>query len=474
MIVIKNFLYNVGYQILALVLPLITIPYVSRVLGVEGIGKYAFSYATTQYFCLVGMLGISIYGSRKIAEVKSSNLEVSKTFFEIYKLQILASLSSFVVYFLIFVHNNDFIYFAQSLFVLSVVFDISWLYTGTEDFKKIVIRNTLVKIVGLILIFLLVKDKNDLNIYSFILSGSMLIGQLSMWIGLRNKVTYVASNIKGEFLKHLKPAFMIFVPAIAISIYSILDRTMLGIINGETDVAFYDQGQKIIRVALSIIPALSVVMMPRISSLRINKEYKLANKYLEKSFLFTSIISIAMAFGLVGISKEFVPLFYGPQYLPVVDVFYLSSWIIIAIGIANVFGIQYLIAMNQENKYTVSVTVAAICNFVLNLILLPKLGYKGACVSTLIAEIIGVVIQVYYVRKELDVRKMFEPYFKLLLSGIFMLFVVRIVGNLNGIGILTLIIQIISGISVYMTLIFILGVVDYKKIIRLIRTREPY
>lgn len=453
--IIRNFGYNLFYQLLALALPLITIPYISRVLGPSGVGEYAFTSATTQYFILFGLIGIRTYGSRTIAQISHKTEEVKKTFWNLYVLQLCFSFSSYLLYTIIFSTQFDqSLYFAQSFLVLAIVFDISWLFIGLENFKKIVIRDAIVKLAGLVAIFTFVKTSDDLVVYALILSLSIFLGQLSMWISIGTIVGKPQINIK-QVQSHLKPTLLLFIPQIAISIYAVLDRTMLGLFSSIDDVAIYDQAQKIIKVSLAIVPALSTVMMPRIANMIAKKETENIEKYMAKSGLFIWIISCGLSFGLAGIASEFVPWFYGEEFLAVTNVFYVSVWMVIAVGGANLFAVQYLIPSNQQNKYTVSVTVAAIINIILNIVLIPKFGFYGAAFATVVAEFIGVGIQINYVRKQLNVWKLLKPLPKIFISAMIMFVVLRVIGNAMGPGILTTIIQVIVGGSSYLIMLWL-------------------
>ncbi|MEH7437940.1 polysaccharide biosynthesis C-terminal domain-containing protein [Neobacillus drentensis] len=463
--VIKNFLYNAGYQILAyLLIPVFTIPYISRALGAAALGKYAFTFSLAQYFVLAGMLGFTMYGSRLIAQVKHSKAELSKVFFEVYKLQLITTIISYLIFYLFFIRNHETIFFVQSLNILGTIFDITWFYTGIENFKKIVLRNTFVKLVAFASIFIFVKDPNDLIIYTLILSGSLFLGQLLMFIGINKNINYVRTKVKDSF-SHFKKVFFLFLPILATSIYIIFDRTILGLMRGNIDVAIYDQGQKIIRIAPTIVSALSTVMMPRIATLIVQSDDKTAKKYLEKSFLYTSMFSIGLAFGLVGIAKEFVPWFFGEEFINVTKVFYLSSWMIIPIGVFNVLGVQYLIATNQDKKYTISLFVAAICALFFYVFLIPNFGYKGASIATLCGELTAALIQVYFVRNYFNLKTIFMPYLYLFISGVGMLLIVRGIGMLMGSGIWTTITQAFAGAIIYFMITVLLGVIRKEDII---------
>ena len=197
--VIKNFLYNISYQMLVIILPLITVPYVSGILGAEGVGDYAFTYANMQYFVIFGMIGINLYGNRQIAYIRENKEDLKNTFFSIYTLQLVSVIISLVIYCVfVGVCNKDssykYLYIVQGLNIVAALFDISWLFMGLEDFRKTVIRNTIVKLVSLASIFILVKSSEDIFIYTTIIGLSALIGNITFWF-------YVPKEIE---LKNIK------------------------------------------------------------------------------------------------------------------------------------------------------------------------------------------------------------------------------------------------------------------------------
>lgn len=459
---IKNLFYNVSYQILTLLLPLITTPYLSRVLGAKGVGEYAFTYSNTNYFVLFGMLGITMYGSKCIAQQSDSKEELSKKFWEIYSIQFVFCVLAYVLFFVLLGGRSD-LYFAQSFLILAALFDISWLYIGVENFKRVVIRNTVIKLVGIILIFLVVKTRDDLLIYTYILSISMLIGQISMWIGIKKFIVGINFNFSASF-SHLKPTLLLFLPQIASSVYVYLDRTMLGLVNGDVDLGIYEQGQKILRIAIMIIGAISGVMMPKIANLISIKKTEEVKKLLETMAILIWVISFGMTFGVLGISEKFVPWFLGEEFSDVTKVFNYSAWIIIAIAGANLFAVQFLIPTNQQNKYTLSVFVSAIVNVIFNIILLPKYSFIGASISTVAAEFTGVFIQMYFVRNQLRLKEMLMKIPIIFCCSIGMYLCVIGIGRYLQPNIIGTMVQVGCGVIVYFLLLIITKVITKESL----------
>ena len=453
----RNFIYNLAYQLTIVILPLVTIPYVSRVLSPEGIGINSFTNANTQYFILFGTLGISLYANKTIAVIRDNKMKLRKTFWEIFSIQVIGCLISYIIFFITLVQNKDYgiYYLLQGFMILSYAIDISWYFIGIEDFKKASIRSILIRICSVILVFVFVKKSTDLWKYIFINTFINFVGQLIMWRYLDKEIINIKHIKKMGIKKHLLPVIGLFVPQIATQVYMVLDKTMTGLMTSTIEVGYYDQSQKIVRVVLAIVTSLGVVMLPRMSNLLANDKEDEAVYFLQKSFRFISFLAIPLAFGIIAISNRFIPIFLGQGYEKVVLLTIISSMMIIIIGLGNVFGTQYLLAKNRVREYTISVIVGAILNFTLNLVLIPKLFSVGAVISTVIAELVIAVIQACYSREILSCNWI-KGILKYWASGFIMLVVVVGVGSLKLNEGVVLLLQILIGAITYFAIIIIL------------------
>ena len=454
--VVKNFLYNVSYQLLVIILPLITVPYVSNILGAEGIGNYAFTHANMQYFIIFGMVGITLYGNRQIAYVRGNKEKLKNTFFSIYTLQLITTTISFILY-LIFVlvfNNGDYkwLYIVQGINIIASMADISWLFMGLEQFKKTVVRNTIVKLASLASIFIFVKSSNDTVIYTLILALSALIGNLTFWFYVPKAIGFKSIKISGLNL-HLKASLALFIPQIAIQIYVLLDRTMLGTITDTVQVGFYENSQKIVKIVLTLATAIGTVMMPKIANTVASGDMKKVKYYIKNSFFFVSALSIPLMFGLMGVAPELSPWFFGNNFVGIEKLIVISSLIILAISWSNVLGMQLLVPLNKTKEFTISVTSGAIINFVLNLVLIKKFGAIGSCISTIIAEFTVTSVQFYLIKDFIKAKELIKPVVLFIPASIVMYIFVRIIGNFMGAGILTNIVQGMVGVISYFIII---------------------
>lgn len=446
----KNLIYNVLLQVVTLFLPLVTTPYVSRVLGKEGIGVYSYTFSIVQYFIILGTLGIATYGNRAIAYVRDDKEKMSKTFWSICFLQLITTSIALILFIIIFGLNEEYgyIYIIQSMNVVASMIDISWLYMGLEDFKKTVTRNLLVKIIGVIFIFLFVKTSNDLSKYVMINSAMILFGNLVMWMYIPKTVSK-AKVTCNSIQQHIVPILQLFIPQIAIQIYAVLDKTMLGTLATIGDVGVYEQSQKIVKLVLAIVTSLGVVMLPRMSNTFASGNIKKMNEYLNNSLKGVAYISIPMSIGLAAISPKFVPWFFGEEFNLVSYLMILLSPILFLIALSNVLGIQYLLPSNRTKEFTFSVTIGAIINVSLNFILIPRYQALGACMSTVVAEFSVTFIQYCFVKNNIDTREILLNIVKYVFSGVIMFFVVRFIGDLMESNPITTIVQGLIGLIIY-------------------------
>ena len=453
-----NYFYNLIYNLLTLLLPLLTTPYLSRVLGVENIGIYGFTNSIVTYFVLFGCLGTTLYGQREIAYVQDDKEKQSKVFYEIFFVKLISMFISILLYGFSFCLDGTLSLYYQILLIYLVanVFDISWYLQGIEEFDKTVIRNLIVKVLSIILIFVLVKKPDDLWIYFTIFAGSELLGNITMWIYVPkylNKPNFKKLNLK----KHLKPILMLFIPQIAIKVYTVLDKTMIGVISGNmNDVGFYEQGQNIVRALIVIITAYGTVMASRIAYTYKNSDKKETIKYLKSSFRFSWLLGIPLMLGTIAVADKLVPWFFGDGYDPVSNIIKFTSPLIIAIGLNNVLGMQYLVPIGRQKDFTTAVVIGALSNFVLNNILIRLFGTIGAVIASVLAETIILIYELYVTRKEFNWLMIFNGIFKYLIAGIIMFIVIYNIELHLGVSLLNTFIVFINGVITYFIMLLLL------------------
>lgn len=451
----QNYIFNTLYQIFSMVIPFFMIPYISRVLGPENIGAYGYAASIVSGFALVGSMGVKLYGQREIAYVQDDKKKRSKKFWEIFALRAITSVLSFTIFFILFIlRQNQYtiLFIILNLELLTNIFDISWFFQGMEEFKKITIRNSLIKIISIIPIFVFVRTSNDLIPYVAIYAISNLVGSLSLWPFLPKYVERIKLN-RMKILHHLKPTFLLFLPQAAAQVYTVLDTTMLGaLISNKAEVGYYEQAQKMINLLIAIIISLSTVMMPKIANC-ISKKSNKINYYMEKSFEAIFMLALPIVFGLIACANSFVPLFFGEGFDKTAILLQIMAVVLLFVGLASIVGIQYLIPSRRQNQYTVSVVVAAVVNIIFNSIFIPICGSLGAAMGTVIAEGVGIVIQLFIVRKDLNIKKMLGVSVKYFVAAVIMFATCELLNLLNVPPVAKVVLQILIGSILYVVLL---------------------
>ena len=443
----KNFLYNVLYQILLVILPLITAPYISRTLGATAVGVYSYTYSVAYYFLLIAMLGIGNHGNRSIAAVRDDRKKLNKTFSSIYSLQVITfsiAILAYAIYLILFVKDNRLIVLLQLIYVTSGLFDIGWLFFGLEQFKLTVARNTLIKISTVVLMFVFVHKPSDLWKYTLIMSAGTLFSQAYLWLYVKKYVSFKKCSVK-EITSNIKPVLILFIPVLAYSIYKVMDKIMLGNMSSYDQVGFYNNAEKIINIPMGIITALGTVMLPRMSNIVANGDKKRVDDYIRISAKLVTLLSSAIAFGLMGVSSVLAPVFFGDEFIACGEIIRLLSVTVFFIAWANVIRTQYLIPNKRDSIYLTSTMVGAILNLIINWMLIPKYQANGAAFGTIVAEFSVMLVQMVAVKNELPMRKYIMSYSPILIIGLIMAVLVDRIGIKLGVSVSTLAIQILAG-----------------------------
>ena len=447
----RNYLYNLTYQILILILPLITTPYLSRVLGAKGTGIYSYTYTIVNYFVLFGSLGVSLYGQREIAYAQQKKQKRKKIFLELVIFRFITIAIATIIYYLAFMRMGEYSeYYRILLFeIIAGAFDISWFFQGLEDFKKTVTRNILVRTISVALIFIFVKKEEDLVTYMYIYSLADFIGNLTLWLYLPKYFKGVkVSNI--NLMHQIRPIILLFIPQVTSKLYNMLDTTMLGkMVADKTETGYYEQSQKIIRLLLTVVTSLGTVMIPRMANMFANGEKKQINYYMKRSFSFTFLLSFPMMFGIITISKAFTPVFFGAGYEKTAILMSIISPIILLMGVTNVLGNQYLIPTQRQKEYTISVGVGVIANFVLNYICISLWQSVGACIATVLSQIIVDYMQFRQLKGEVDIKTVVKLSYKYLFASIIMFIACNLTKLIVSTGIASIILQVVVGVMVY-------------------------
>ena len=461
--VIKNYLYNLSYQILTIILPIITVPYVTRIFTSEDLGNYGFYNSIVSYFSLFAMLGIGLYGTKQIAAAS----DVSSTFWNIYAIQLIASLISIFVYVIAILcipTMSGIIPLILFISLFSKIIDISWLFSGKEDFKKITLRNTVVKVVGVISIFTFIKNSEDLYLYIFLIVVFDFLGQVVMWVPAKKFIKRPSFN-KKIMKKNLHPIILLFLPQVAISLYVVLDRTLLGLLGSYSDVGIYEQGQKLTSIIYKIVSSLGVVMLPRVANLLSERREKEAQNMVKFSFILYNLIIFPMIFGLIAVNEVFVKLFLGKDFQDEKYVLYITTVNIMLVGWTNILGHQVLVVRNKNKEFMLSTTIPAFVSVAVNIAVIPLFGYIGASITAVIVELLAFTIQWYYSRNIINKNLLFnKDLAKIICSSLVMFGAVMLCKMTLGLdGIIGLIIYLAVGGISYLGMIFLLKTVNIRE-----------
>lgn len=430
----KNYIYNLIYQIFSLITPLITTPYISRVLGSAGIGQYSFTVSIVTYFSLLATLGFSTYAQREIARHQEDRKKQSIIFWEVIIARLISVSISISVYLVVLfcgIHDQKYITLMCILVIniIAVAFDVSFFFQGNESFLIIVICNLIIKLLGIVCILLFVKNETHVWLYALFQSMILILSNLSLWSFLPrflSKVNISELNPK----RHILPTLRLFIPTVAASVYTMLDKTLIGVMipgvdefgNKIADVenGYYEQSEKLIKMALTIITSLGTVMIPRNSKLIADGDFNKFKNNIKGALIFVFFLGSPIMFGLASVAFNMSPWFFGEGYEKVPYLMAMFSPLILIIGLSSVLGIHYLLPKQKDKKYTIAITSGALLNVCLNFVLIPHFWSFGACVATIASELVITFMMFVFARKDVNIFLVLLSSWKYLVSGALM------------------------------------------------------
>ena len=462
----KNFLYNLSYQILSICLPIITAPYLARVLGVEGVGISSFTLSIVAYFILVANLGISSFGQREIAMYQDDKKKYSKVFWDLMGYRAFIGAMTVVAYlFLIFFANRyQAIYGVLILNLLGNILNITWLYQGLEEYKYISLRNIAIKLFFTVSIFIFVKNPGDLVLYVLLYSLAEFLSPLILWARLPKVVE--KPNLKTiKPFRYTKDTIIYFLPQIATTIYTVLDRTMLGLFDTEQiENGYYEQAYKIISVATAVVTSINVVVAPRIAFLYKKDNINEIKERLRKSMRFVNLSSIPLVFGVMATASTIVPWFFGEGYEKVAMILPIFAPIILIIALSGCMGGQCLTPCGMRFQSAMALWVGAALNLICNFILIPRVMSAGAVIGSLVAETTITVLYFWLSRKYINFLETLKDASKYIIAAVLMYFAVVFVKGYLPATIMATIIEVAVGVAVYGIVLLVLRdkmVLDY-------------
>ena len=454
-----NYILNMIYQILALIVPFITTPYIANVLSKQQIGIYNYTFSVVSIFMNFIINGCQQYGVREVAYSPLEKRKNTKLIVELTVLKCVCLLLALIPYIIIIVYSEPLyrnMYIINFFILIGYVIDISWYFQGIEEFKKIVIRNIIIKVFGMISIIILVKGMDDFYIYVVINAAILLIGNLSLWIGIKKYVDF--SNIMSLNIKiHIKPSLIFFIPSISSILYAYVDKIFLGIFSDSVEVAYYTQAEKIVKMLITIITAMETVLLPRLSYHLKKGNMDIAISYMYKGIRFVFLIATPLVFGLFYIAPFFIPVFLGAGYEKSIINTRISCILIFSIGVASILGTTVMIPIGKQKIYNGIIVIASIGNCILNLFLIPYLQSYGASLATVITETFITICILYNLREYIKFSRVVKENYKYVVASVIMLCSLKLFEERYASNI-----QTIIGIGLIGGIVYLIVLIIYK------------
>jgi O-antigen/teichoic acid export membrane protein len=451
----KNYFYNLLLTVTNLLFPLLSFPYVSRILGPEGIGKVQFVFSFAQYFALIASIGIPVYGMKEIAKYKNDKKGRSQVFSELLIIYLLSTVCLFLVYLsVIFVFPyfsaDRGMYLGASLLVLLGFSYIDWVYTGLEEFKSIALRSVLFKIIGLLLLYFFVKNKSDTQNYLFIMIFSFLGNNILSFFFLKGKVSIMLSKL--QLKRHLVPLFYILGTSLAASMYTDMDTVLLGFLSDSRAVGLYTAAVKLSKITLPFVTSMGVVLVPKISMYYAEKNMDEVQHTLNKAFRFLIFFAVPITFGLALLAPEFISLFSGEEFLPATNSMRLLSLLPLIIGLGHFFLYLVLIPAGKNREMFFCVLGGLTISLLLNIILIPLFKAEGSSIANIVSEISVTLLYVYFIGKYFKFAYDWLLFFKALVSCLIFIPVIWFSRSLSYDLIYTIILSIVGCSLTYILL----------------------
>ena len=450
----RNYLYNAAYQLLVILTPIITAPYLARVLGADNLGTYGYLNSSGNIITTCTLLGIFAYGNRQTAYVRDHKQELTETFWEIEFTRLVLGIGGTIIYGVYTFLNREFsLYFILYYpFILAQFIDCTWVFVGLEDMKPAVIKNFVTRLLNVAGIFLLVRKREDLWIYVLLLAMTALITNIAAYSQVGRYIGKPSGNIR-RFTAHIRSSVYLFLPQAASLFYLQVDKVMLQWITGMTrQISFYDHAEKLINIPLSLIAVMSTVMMPRIANEFRNDNRAKIELLLQKAGSYALFAAFPMMFGLACIAGQFIPWYLGTEFEPVAKAMVILSPIVILNSLSGISGQQYFTATNQISILMKAYVSAAGLNVVVNAVLIPRYGYIGAAIATVGSSLISTILQYYYLTKQIRVSGLIPCGIRYGSASVIMaLFVFFTTGGMSA-GIRTTATQILIGMFVYVAI----------------------
>lgn len=428
---LKNFIFNFIKTLSGLLFPIITFTYSARILGVEGVGKVNFSKSVVTYFSMIALLGMNYYGTREAAKLRDNKERLSKY---VHEMLMINGCMTIIAYFMLIAfmqivpkfHEYKSLLIINSISILLQGMGMEWLYQALEEYRYIALRSVLFQAIALVLMFIFVKDQEDIKwyafIYTFATSGVFILNFI-------NAGKYIVYRWYGnyEIKKHLRPLFWLFAMAVSIELYTVLDTTMLGLLQGDAAVGKYTAAIKINKLANTIITSVGVILIPRLSYYVGHGKLKELKMLIDKTYNFVFLLSVPAAIGLFSLSDSMIYLFSGSAFASAGFTMRIMVPIVLFISFSVVTNQQTFVPMGKEKLIVISTLSGAVINFTFNLLLIPRYSENGAAAATVLAEMAVAIVCYLNARRFFDMGRIFRKYYQYWLASIPILVIAKLV-----------------------------------------------
>ncbi len=461
-----NFIFQIIYQIIILVFPLITSPILTRTLGSSALGTYGYVISIAYYFLVFANLGISRHGQRLIAKDRDDDEKLRKDFWSLYVVHLIFSIIALMLYsayIIIFVENDTEIYWLSMIYVASALFDITWLFYGLENFGSVVVKNLFIRIVTFLMVLILVKSPDDLSKYTLFECLTLLIGNVLLIPSAIKTIPFIKFSIR-DCTQHIKPLFILSISIIATTLYSVFDKTLLGLMTTKENVAFYEYSNRIIAIPNAFIAVIGTVLFPRACKLASEGDLEGQQQFSIYAFYATALISSASIFGIISVSDLIAVQYYGENFAECGPVMASLTPIIFLVGFGNVVRNIFLIPLKKDTQFTIILCLASVANLILSIVLIPIIGIYGAVIGTIVAELLGMLLQIAVCRKQVNFKEMLKSIITFFIAGLIMYIVIKTIDSFMQPTITALLIEVLIGMIIYIILSILITFFFYREI----------
>ncbi|MDE7105934.1 MAG: polysaccharide biosynthesis C-terminal domain-containing protein, partial [Anaeroplasmataceae bacterium] len=419
----------------------------------------SFVASIASYFIIAANIGIETYGQKVISVNRENKAYLKRILIEITLLRAILTAICLIVYYVTFVvvlDSNSVLYAIYGISLMAVAFDFTWFFQGVEDFKKIAFANIFSKILYVVLVFVFIKEKQDLNLAALILVLTNALPYFLLIPCLFKFVLHIKVDQKINPFSHFKECMVYFVPTIAIQIYTILDKTMIGLITqSDFENGYYEKAEQLAKLPITIITTMNVIMRSRISYYFANKEFDKIKELTKKSASFTLLIAVPIVFGLIIIAKRFVPIYLGEGYEECIPLLYIFSPLILIIGISNLLGTHYYTPYDKQRTSNRFLIIGAIVNIALNAVLIYFLKARGAAISTVAAELVITILYLCFAKEFFTLKDFIKVGYKYIIAGVVMFLALLPINYYLPQGTWYLVLEVAIGICIYFVMLFL-------------------